>query len=339
MKCYISKNYKGFNAGNKAKTDIEQILENHGFRNIGLPQTRSDSKISGFFHTLASVRKAVRTFGKGDVVVLQYPFKKYYESICRKARRRGVTVITVIHDLGSFRSKKLTVRQEIDRLNHSDYVIASNRSMQRWLEENGCQARLGALHLFDYLSETRAGEYPVSETPRIVYAGALSPRKNEFLYHIEPFIWGYRMELYGGGFDEAAVKDPSKITYNGFVPSDELICQSRGEYGLVWDGPSVATCTGDLGEYLQYNSPHKASLYLRCGLPLIIWADSGIAYFVKEHNIGLTVDSLESLSDVLSAVTPEQYAVMKANACRIGRQISEGHFILQAVERAMDEII
>ena len=41
MICYLSRNYRGVdNAGNKAKTDIEQIMESHGFRNVGLKQTR-----------------------------------------------------------------------------------------------------------------------------------------------------------------------------------------------------------------------------------------------------------------------------------------------------------
>ena len=32
MICYLSRNYRGVdNAGNKAKTDIEQIMESHGF--------------------------------------------------------------------------------------------------------------------------------------------------------------------------------------------------------------------------------------------------------------------------------------------------------------------
>ncbi len=40
MICYLSRNYRDVdNAGNKAKTDIEQMMEWHGFRNVGLKQT------------------------------------------------------------------------------------------------------------------------------------------------------------------------------------------------------------------------------------------------------------------------------------------------------------
>ena len=41
MICYLSRNYKGVNnAANKAKTDIEYIMEQCGYRNVGLKQTR-----------------------------------------------------------------------------------------------------------------------------------------------------------------------------------------------------------------------------------------------------------------------------------------------------------
>ena len=57
-KYFFSKNYKETKgAGNKAKTDIEEILLNNGYKNIGI---RSDFKgsIIGFFATLLSLIKA-----------------------------------------------------------------------------------------------------------------------------------------------------------------------------------------------------------------------------------------------------------------------------------------
>ena len=40
MNCYLSRNYRGLSsAGNKAKTDIEQIMSDMSFKNVGLKQT------------------------------------------------------------------------------------------------------------------------------------------------------------------------------------------------------------------------------------------------------------------------------------------------------------
>lgn len=74
MICYLSRNYRGVdNAGNKAKTDIEQIMESHGFRNVGLKQTRYRNVVVAFCCTLFSVLKSILCLRKGDVLVLQYP--------------------------------------------------------------------------------------------------------------------------------------------------------------------------------------------------------------------------------------------------------------------------
>ena len=110
MKCYISKNYRHItNAGDKAKTDIEAVMDSLGYRNAGLPQSRETNSVKAYFITLASMLRGVSRLRRGDTLVLQYPLKKYYDFVVRQAVRKGVRVVTVIHDLGSFRRKKLTV--------------------------------------------------------------------------------------------------------------------------------------------------------------------------------------------------------------------------------------
>ena len=133
---YLSKNYNGLNnAGNKAKTDIEETLSKLGYKNAGLPQTTYSNKIAGFLITLAGVLKVLFTVSANDVVVVQYPFKKYYSFVCNIIHLKRGKVITIIHDLGTFRRKKLTAEQEIKRLNHSDVLIVHNDKMEIWLKE------------------------------------------------------------------------------------------------------------------------------------------------------------------------------------------------------------
>jgi glycosyltransferase involved in cell wall biosynthesis len=121
----------------------------------------------------------------------------------------------------------------------------------------------------------------------------------------------------------------------GFVQSDELIATAKGDFGLVWDGDSTTTCSGDFGEYLQYNNPHKTSLYLRCGLPVIIWDKAGLADFIRDNKVGLCIDSLEHLEEALSNVTAQEYADMKSNALQVRNRLQEGYHTRQALERAI----
>lgn len=96
MICYLSRNYKGVNnAANKAKTDIEYIMEQCGYRNVGLKQTRYTNAVIAFILTLSGVLKSVFCLHKGDVLILQYPLKKYYTFVCCMAHLRGCKIITL----------------------------------------------------------------------------------------------------------------------------------------------------------------------------------------------------------------------------------------------------
>lgn len=59
---YLSRCYRDCtSAGNKAKTDNEQTMDEMGFRNVGLPQRIGGNGIFIFFYDLVSVLKAVAT--------------------------------------------------------------------------------------------------------------------------------------------------------------------------------------------------------------------------------------------------------------------------------------
>ena len=77
--CYITRNYRGVSsAGNKAKTDNEDTLTEIGAINLGLRRTFYRNKILTFFIDLAGVIKFVFSVRRDDLVVLQYPVKKYF---------------------------------------------------------------------------------------------------------------------------------------------------------------------------------------------------------------------------------------------------------------------
>lgn len=335
-KYYLSKNYKELNsAGNKAKTDIEQILQQQGYRNAGWPQTRYKNLLLGFLITLLGVLKLPFTLRPGGVLVLQYPLKKYYTLACRLAHLRGCKVVTLIHDLGSFRRKKLTVAQEIRRLSHADYLIVHNASMEDWLSRNGCTRPMGRLEIFDYLSSTQAPvRNPALAPYQVVYAGGLGYKKNPFLYKMDETIHSWHFNLYGGGFEVERIRNKTSFTYKGFVPSDQLIASAEGHFGLVWDGESTDTCSGAFGEYLRYNNPHKASLYLRCGLPVIVWEQAAIAAFVRQNELGLCIRSLKELDDLLPSVALEKYEEMKRNVGVVGNRLASGYYCARAVREA-----
>ena len=336
--CYITRNYRGRNsAGNKAKTDNEDTLQLLGATNLGLPRTFYRNKVVTFFLDLAGVVKYTFSVRQDDIVFLQYPVKKYFAFLCRVAHLRGAKTIALIHDLGSFRRKKLTVEKEIARLMHADYVIASNDQMRHWLEEHGYRHPLGSLGLFDYRSpaENIHKESRLSGRPRLVYAGALAMRKNAFLLQLARASLTYDLHIFGnlGGLPD--MPDNEHIVFHPFTPADDFITNVDADFGFVWDGDSLDSCTGNFGEYLRWNSPHKVSFYLRAGLPVIIWKHAAVAPFIQHEGIGLCIASVGELERILSDITPEQIGQMKTNVRRVAEQLKNGHFLIQALRLAL----
>lgn len=327
--CYISRNYYNLtSAGNKAKTDNEDTLVEMGAINLGLPRTIRNSKILAFFLDLIGIIRACILLQKDDVLFLQYPVKKYFSFLCHVAHLKGAKTVSLIHDLGSFRRKKLTIQKEINRLSNSDYIIASNEKMKGWLEEYGLQKPVGALGLFDYRSESKCPEEVTErEQVKVVYAGALSMKKNSFLIELSKTLSHWQLLVCGNKEGLQGLQNNPLITYQGFVPSEEFIKHIDADFGLVWDGDSLDGCSGEYGQYLKWNSPHKVSFYLRAGLPLIIWKEAAVAPIIEEAGAGITIRSLKELDGKLANLTPEQKKEMKKQAVNLAQKLNKGGFL------------
>lgn len=331
--CYISRNYQTIdNSGNKAKTDNERTLKELNAHNLGLPTTYYDSKIITFFFDLAGIIKMMFTIKSNDVIVLQYPVKKYFSFICKYAHLHNAKVIALIHDLGSMRRKKLTIKKEIFRLMHADHVIASNETMATWLKNNGYNKSLNSLGLFDYRSISTSKEH-ICDNNRysLVYAGALAIRKNAFLLKMQDIIKGYKLNIYGNRNGLPGLEDSDNIQVHDFMKSEDFIASVDGDFGFVWDGDSLDTCSGSFGEYLRWNSPHKVSFYLRAGLPIIVWKEAAIAPIIKSEGIGICISNIAELNYILQSITVEEMQKMRENVSRVSKDLSNGAFLNKAV--------
>lgn len=284
-----------------------------------------------FFYDLAGIIKACLVMRKGDELLLQYPVKKYFSLLCHVAHRHGAHVTALIHDLGSFRRRKLTVRQEINRLSNADRVVASNAIMEQWLKDNGLTVATGALGLFDYRSPSTPAARKRGKVCRIVYAGSLAPRKNSFFLKLPALVSGYELHIYGNGDAMPSLKDDPHFVFHGFTPADDFIAHNDGDFGLVWDGDSVDACTGSFGGYLRYNSPHKASFYLRSGLPVIAWNEAAIAPVIEREGVGFTIASLRDLPARLAQISDSDFQAMQANAMKMADCLNSGYFFRKAM--------
>lgn len=318
---------------NKAKEDIDEICRQEGYMNLA----RCDFGRSGvgrFFTRVFAVCNILFRMKKDDTLLLQYPMKKFYKMACRFARMKGARVVTIVHDLGAFRRKKLTAVQENKRLSLTDFLIVHNPTMRDYILEHGFKGGVHCLQIFDYLSEKQPASYKTPHNPWcVVYAGNLGRWRNEFLYKMKGCANNYVMDLYGNGFNNAE-NDCENLHYHGFMPSDEFVASVKADFGLVWDGDSLNECTGAWGEYLKINNPHKTSFYLCAGVPVIVWSKAAMAPFVKGENVGLVVDSLQQINERLAALTPDEYAKIREAAKAMGNRLADGYYFKESMRRA-----
>lgn len=313
-------------ASSKAKEDINNILLEENFTPIYFDTEISKLKKLLFTHKL--VNRALTNVHYGTFVA-QYPLYSHYmtKRLLRKLSIIKVKRIGLLHDVVSLRNSKIDTESksnEISFFNSFDALIVHNNKMKKWLQDNEVKSPMVSLEIFDYLNPQPILKPKFSKT--LIFAGNLE--KAEFLQKINGEL---SINLYG---PNRAEHYPHSAVYKGIYSSEELPSHLEGSFGLVWDGNSVDECNGPYGEYLKYNNPHKTSLYLSSGLPVIVWKQAAMADFVVNNNLGLAVDSLNDVNRELSKLTAEDYRQMLKNVTEVANKLRDGDFTKNAVEKA-----
>lgn len=322
-----------------ARTDIEKVMETMGYENIGLRRTFSHNGLVHSVRNIYGVLRAMRQLQPGDVVVVQYQMKMY-RRFCMEAHRRGAKVICLIHDLDSWRDKKLTPQQEMPLLNMADVLLTHNHAMRRWLEDNGCTTPMVDYEIMDYIHGVSGAPhgYPSHGKFSLFFVGNLSPRLNGWIYELAREIPDRKIYLYGSEYDEKLGQDTPNMRMCGERPDTEIIASHKGDFGISWYGTSLSEGIGKVGEYMAINNPHKVGLYFRCNAPVVVWSRAGRADLIRRRDIGIAVDSLLDLDAALSRVTPADYSRMLANVACINAELKSGQFLRKALRNAIDII-
>ncbi len=333
-------------AGSKATADVAGIADKMGFKSLYVDMDTTDttklSKIKRQIGYLRDYKKIKREIPKDAVVLLQHPF--HHKQLTRNRtlrylkKNKNVKFISLVHDveeLRKFRDNNY-YRNEFDvMLELADTIIVHNERMKAFFVSKGVKAhKVIVLEIFDYLQEGNS-EVPKFEKS-ITIAGNLDTTKCGYVGELSK-LKNTKIKLYGSNFDER-MKEYTNINYYGSFPPEEIPKKLNGGFGLVWDGSSIDGCVGDSGQYLKYNNPHKLSLYLSSGLPVIIWNDAAEADFVRSNNVGICVNSLKEFDENLSEITEEAYTEMVQNIKEIGEKLRSGYYATTAINKALEVI-
>lgn len=323
-KVYISKNYRSpYTASSKAKIDAEKVIDRCGYRNVGLPMRQFNSAIIGNLWTVLSNIIAFFRIPYKGVVFVQYPVNFNNWQI-KVAHRRHSKVIVLIHDIEKIRCAS---EYNMSPIINADYVIVHTPAMRNWVENNKLNHHIEILGTFDYLADYSHVPvvYNVNRGITIAFAGNLG--KSSFISKLS--FSRIKLQLFGVGIDKLTLN--KGVEYLGCFHPNELHNYIDSDFGLVWDGDSIDTCAGLNGEYLRYISPHKFSMYLSMGLPIIIWKESALAPFVERYQVGITIESLKGLESALGSMSADDILKMRQNAIDVSDKIRNGFFLKSAV--------
>ena len=330
------------NAGNKARNDVEVILNDLDYAplKVIVDDWYKMNVLNAQLHKYRALLRAFKRLKKNDDIVIQFPLlhhSLFINSLLKSLKNRGVNIYLLIHDLETLRfvnDKTLPFRMKLRmKLTESDTfhsvtgIIAHNPIMKSVLVDKGVEAdKIVSLGIFDYLIPNFQEKKGLTKNQPIIVAGNLAQEKAGYLYSLpeEPAY-----NLYGVGFDESRAL-ANETCFGSFLP-DELPATLEGGFGLVWDGDSAETCSGVFGEYLRYNNSHKASLYLAAGFPLVVWKQSALSHFVLENGCGIAVESLHDLKDTIDILSDTDYQDLVENAKRVGKGIRDGHYLITAL--------
>ena len=336
------------NAAVKARDDVTRILSHMGMKRITLSDMKRDTpnplrKVAEHVKIAARWKRAFSKLQEGDILIIQFPpvlHTVFYAQCIRFLQKRGVKVVLLIHDLEILRWKKKKnatiaekLRFDIEEktvLLAADGIIAHNEKMKVLLTELGIDSnKIVCLGIFDYLipefNKRSAGLRRCRKTGPVLIAGNLARHKAGYIYDLPSDV---PFELFGTNF---VGSETDNITYRGSQVPEELPFLLEGSFGLVWDGDSIATCSGVYGEYLSFNNPHKTSLFLASGIPVIIWDKAALADFVRENRCGITVSSLEEIRQAVESMTDDEYEGLCRGAEYIGRLLRCGTMTQAAV--------
>jgi hypothetical protein len=330
---YTAKNRHANSASTKAVNDCTTLFSKFGYKNYNLLIAENTRVLFRYLTIAKKLWTFYNQLQNGSLVAIQYPMlNNVFPYFIKVARLKRVKFFCIIHDIESLRAggqNKKLVKREIENLNYYNCLIVHNETMLKWLITQGITTAMIPLHVFDYLlkiEDEKSNNHLLAHS--IVFAGNLE--KSNFLYSLRE-IRTWNFNIYGPNFREKE-NTSLNVVWRGQYSPDKIVYNLEGNFGLIWDGDRIDRCDSALGNYLKYNNPHKFSLYLAAGLPVIAPRNSAIGKIITDLQIGILIDDLRDLDNL--QVNEHYYKMLQKNCNEIRNKLISGQFFREAVEKA-----
>ena len=324
-------------SGPKAKMDVIHFLKQRGFHRILIDS--QFKKLSKLIFYPSYLNNKVKQINSDDLVVIQHPMnigKEFEWGFINKLKKKKCKIIVLVHDISSFRHEnRLSIKEEIRFFNLSAGVIVHNNFMNDYLRHNGLTVKTTSLGVFDYYFQgNRVNHSSITFPISVNYAGNIN--KSKFV-SLLPTSEKVHYEIFGP-LDKKEILENSGggLTYHGSLDPTIIPLKLKNGFGLVWDGDSIQTCTGIYGSYLKINNPHKASLYLAAGIPVIVWDKSAMAEFVIKNKVGIVIKNVAEIESKISVMSSDELNTIAKNVSKIQSNIRNGYYITNSLNKIVN---
>lgn len=135
-----------------------------------------------------------------------------------------------------------------------------------------------------------------------------------------------------------AVQANGSTRWLGFHPSDAILASLSGGFGIVTANNIKESNNEAFKYYTRFNDPTKLSFYWAAGLPVVTTSRTPHAQLIKDRHLGLVVDDLNDIDQILSDMSTADYQTMVAAVAPWQRAVTTGFFIKRALMAAIQSL-
>lgn len=312
----------------KAKMDVAYFFGKLGFRELFLSRYVKWNDE----HWRSEILGLIGSIGIGDVVIYQIPTyadPEVENAVVELVHKQKALIVAFVHDVEYLRFPgSYDKDQIINCLNSFDGLIVGTEVVKERLAADGITVPMIPSGPWGYVQPIGYRRPAFSQD--IHYAGNLVERKAGFLKNVPD---GLHIKVYGSadGDTNLPYSLANSVEYLGSYRQEELGLALNSGYGLLWD----ADTENRFDDYAKINMTHKFSLYLSLGLPIIAYNKSAIGRYVNENELGIVIDSVDNLPNIIQGITEDDYNHLANKVQNISELIREGRHNQMAALQAL----
>lgn len=326
------------NSGFIANNDIAFFATEMGFRTLDYIREENPSYSNDEIRN--NIKKILQPVQDEDNVFVQFPTWQRLNvetALFEELFNKNITVSLLVWDvlpwLHDDSDRDYTNEYAFRLMNKSDLIIAPNPKMAyRLRDEGGVKTKIISMDLWDFRTHSQL-KTKNNNFKQVFFAGTLD--KTDF----SNYKGKTKIHLLGNpnGLTEEE-RSQSNLVVLGEFDNKDLPKQLTNGFGLisyVGGGNSHKKRFKGSEKYGHFNTPLKLSFYLANGIPVIMDSGSAHVTLIREQNLGLVIDNLNDLDQVLGQMTQDDYNYLKEQVKMYSQRITTGYYTKRILSQAL----